>query len=167
MALSKFQSEKCIKIVDKLIEWKVCKPFVEMIDPVRDGVPDYHEKVKVPMSLTEVKNRIKTKRYRDISDFDRDMNLIWSNARQYNGDDSYYTLCAMEAANWFKKKMKHFPSTLEEEWMRKMQKVMGAFYQAILNPPSDLLPSAPTSPAVPAPEKPGSDDSVLLDPDTF
>jgi hypothetical protein len=95
------------------------------------------------MSLNEVKKRIKSKRYKDISEFARDMNLIWENARLYNGDESYYTLCAREASVWFNKKMKHFPATLEEEWMRKMQKVMGAFYKAIRNPPADIIPPAP------------------------
>jgi hypothetical protein len=167
MSLTKFQSDKCIKIVDKLIEWKVCKPFIEMLDPIRDNVIGYHEIVKEPMSLNEVKNRIKTKRYHDISAFDRDMNLIWSNARLYNGEDSYYTLCAMEASNWFKKKMKHFPATLEEEWMRKMQKVMCAFYQAIRNPPAELLPAVPPSVPEPILEKPVSDDPGLIDPGLF
>jgi hypothetical protein len=134
-----------------------------MLDPVRDGVPGYHDIVKVPMSLNEVKNRIKTKRYRDISDFDRDMNLIWNNARLYNGEDSYYTLCAMEASNWFKKKMKHFSSTREEEWMHKMQKVMGRFSQAISNPPADLHPK-PTQEIQP---KRTNEESSVLESELF
>jgi hypothetical protein len=164
MSLSQFQSDKCIKIVDKLIGWKVCKPFVEMLDPVRDGAPNYLEFVKVPMSPNEVKSRITTKRYNDISEFTRDMNLIWDNARLYNGDESYYTYCALEAKDWFNKKMEHFPGMLVEEWMRKMQKVMSAFHQAIRHPSADLLPSAP---AGRAPDKPASKNSVLLEAGMF
>jgi hypothetical protein len=90
--------------------------------------------------LNEVKKRVRTKHYKDISEFTRDMNLIWENARRYNGEDSLYTNVAMEASIWFNRKMKHFPGTLEEEWLRKMQKVSEALAQAIGNPPVDLVP---------------------------
>jgi hypothetical protein len=148
MSLSSFQSDKCLKIVDKLIDWKVCEPFIEMVDPVRARAPDYPKIVTHPMSLNEVKTRIRSKRYKDIAEFRHDMNLIWDNAQLYNGDDNYFTYCAKEASLWFNKKMKHFPGTLEEEWMRKMQKVMGAFYHAIKHPPGDViskeLPNVPS-----------------------
>jgi hypothetical protein len=116
------------------------------------------------MSLDEVKSRIKTKRYKDISQFMRDMNLICDKAPRYNGDNSCCTYCALEAQDWFNKKMEDFPGTLVEEWMRKMEKIMSVFHQAIRHPSADLLPSAP---AGRAPDKPASKNSVLLEAGMF
>ena len=140
MSLSKFQSDKCLKIVDKLISFRICVPFIEMVDPVSDGVHDYYDIIKNPMSLNEVRKRIVSKKYKDISEFQKDINLIWSNARKYNGDDNVITNMAMEAACWFDKQMKQFPATLEEEWLRKMQKIARNFFDAINHPPSDVCP---------------------------
>lgn len=125
------------------MKWKICQQFIEMVDPVRDNAPDYDQYVTTPMSLQEVKNRILGKKYRDISEFKRDMNLIWDNAKLYNGPGHIFTQCAMEASLWFKRKTKHFPETIEEEWMAKMQKVAREFYDAIQHPPTDLIPPKP------------------------
>lgn len=143
MSLSKFQSDRCLKIVDKLISFSICVPFVELVDPVNDGVHDYYDIIKNPMSLNEVRKKIISKKYKDVSEFQKDINLIWSNARKYNGDDNVITNMAMEAASWFDKQMKQFPATLEEEWTRKMQKIVRAFYDAINHPPPDICPSKP------------------------
>ncbi|KAK8834050.1 hypothetical protein M9Y10_043819 [Tritrichomonas musculus] len=140
MSLSKFQSEKCLKIVDKLISFSICVPFVEMVDPVNDGVQDYYDIIKNPMSLNEVRKRIVSKKYKDISEFQKDINLIWSNARKYNGDDNVITNMAMEASCWFDKQMKQFPQTQEEEWLRKMQKIVTNFFEAIKHPPHEICP---------------------------
>lgn len=140
MSLTKFQSDKCLKIVDKLISFSICVPFVEMVDAVNDGVNDYYDIIKNPMSLNEVRKRIISKKYKDISEFQKDINLIWSNARKYNGDDNVITNMAMEASSWFDKQMKQFPATLEEEWLRKMQKIVKNFYDAINHPPTEICP---------------------------
>ena len=140
MSLSKFQSDKCLKLVEELMTWKICAPFIEMVDPNRDGAPDYFDIVKSPMALREVKNRILSKKYKDVSEFKRDMDLIWENARKYNGEDHLYAQFAMEASLWFERKMKHFPETLEEQWLTKFRKVAKKFYDALMHPPAELIP---------------------------
>lgn len=139
MSLSKFQREKCLKMIDKLISWPICSPFIEMVDPERDGAPDYFEYIKEPMSLNEVKSKLINKKYRDMKEFTHDVRLIWQNARTYNGEDTLFTHMAMEASIWFDKKIDHFPNTLEEEWVDKVQKIAFAFYDALAHPPADLI----------------------------
>ena len=39
--MTKFQTVKCIQITEKLIDWDICSPFIEMIDPEQDGAPHY------------------------------------------------------------------------------------------------------------------------------
>ena len=143
MSLSRFQCEKCLEIVRKLMSWPICRPFIDPVDPKRDNATNYYEIIKNPMTLREVETKLLNKRYRDISDFRRDVNLIWSNAIKYNGDSNVFGHFAMEGKIWFNKKMNHFPATLEEEWMRKMQKVARNFYNAIAHPPKEIIPVKP------------------------
>lgn len=139
--VTKFQQTKCLEITDKLINWPICSPFVEMVDPERDGAPDYFEYIKEPMALNEVKRKLTANEYDSVQSWERDVNLIWKNAKTYNGDDTLFTHMAMEAALWFGQKMKRFPSTQEEDWTGKIQRTTKKLLDILSHPPAELDPS--------------------------
>lgn len=141
MSLSKFQLSKCNQIIDKLISWQICSPFVELVDPERDGAPDYLQIIEKPMALREVKNKLNNNEYTTLENFKEDVDLIWSNAKKYNGEDTLFTHMAMEAALWFNEKMKNFPSNQEEEWTRKIQKKAKKLLEVLQHPPTEIDPS--------------------------
>ncbi|EAY11959.1 Bromodomain containing protein [Trichomonas vaginalis G3] len=138
MALTDYQREKCIKLIDTLVTWEVCHPFVKMVDPELDGAPEYFTYVKEPTSLTNIKEKLTNNQYKDIDALKHDVDLIYLNSKTYNGEEAYYTLMAFEARNWFFKKIEHLPSTVEEDWLYKINKLTAKFYDAICHPPSDL-----------------------------
>lgn len=139
--LTKFQHTKCLEITEKLINWPICSPFVEKVDPERDGAPDYYDVIKKPMHLNEVKRKIIANEYETVSDWENDVNLIWSNAKTYNGEETLFTHMAMEAALWFSNKMKRFPSTQEEDWTGKIQRTTKKLLDVLSHPPTELDPS--------------------------
>lgn len=141
MTLSKFQQTKCLQIIDKLISWPICSPFVELVDPERDGAPDYLDVVKHPMALKKVQQRINNGEITTLEQFKDDVNLIWSNAKLYNGEDTLFTHMAMEASLWFNEKMKKFPTTQEEEWTRKLQRTTQKLLDVLCHPPAELDPN--------------------------
>ncbi|KAH0791447.1 Bromodomain containing protein [Histomonas meleagridis] len=143
--LSKFQHAKCLEITEKLINWPICSPFIEMVDPERDGAPDYFEFIKKPMALNEVKRKIIANEYETITEWEDDVNLIWSNAITYNGEDTLFTHMAKEASLWFSNKMKRFPSTQEEDWTGKIQRTTKKLLDVLSHPPTDLDPSGKLS----------------------
>jgi hypothetical protein len=145
--LTKFQQTKCLEITEKLINWPTCTPFVEMVDPVRDGAPDYFEYIKEPMALTEVKRKLTANDYDTVQSWERDVNLIWQNARTYNGEDTLFTHMAMEASLWFTQRMKRFPSTQEEDWTGKIQRTAKKLLDVLMHPPAELDPSGKLSAA--------------------
>lgn len=145
MGLTKFQQTKCLQIVEKLIAWPICSPFIEMVDPERDGAPDYLDYIKEPMALTEVRRKLVANAYESIKDWERDVNLIWENAKTYNGEDTLFTHMAMEAALWFTDKMKKFPSTQEEEWTGKIQRTTKKLLDVLSHPPAELDPNGKLS----------------------
>lgn len=140
MPLTKYQLEKCKSLTEKLIAWPLCQPFVEMVDPERDGAPNYLQIIKEPMALQKVLSNLKNGKYDTIEAWKSDVNLIWDNARKYNGEDALYTHMSAEAKLWFNKKVQNFPSSQEEEWMGKMQRASQRFMHCISHPPADIDP---------------------------
>ena len=132
---------RCSQLLEKLISWSVCFPFIEMVDPEKDGAPDYLDFVKEPMSLNEVKKRLKEGQYTTIDAFKRDVNLIWENAKTYNGDDTLLFYMAMEAKLWFEKKMKKIEIPSEVEWTEKFQKTTRVLYNMLAHPPKEIDPN--------------------------
>ena len=139
MGLNKFQLTKCLEIVDHLINWSMCAPFVNPSDPKEE--PDYDEIIKEPICLTDIKKKAQANEYEDIKDFEKDVNLVWSNAKLYNGEDTLYFHLAGEAELWFKKKMENFPATAEEEWTGKLQRTTKHLIDVLNHPPPELDPN--------------------------
>ena len=64
--ISKYQRDKLLHIIEKLISWDICAPFRELVDPIRDGATDYFDVIKEPMSLNEVKKKLVNNQYSDL-----------------------------------------------------------------------------------------------------
>ncbi|KAK0714890.1 Bromodomain-containing protein, partial [Lasiosphaeris hirsuta] len=69
-------------------------PFKEPVDPVSDGVPDYHDKVKKPMDLGTMKAKMDRREYGDEIEFLADMNQIFTNCYTYwSKKDPMWSAC--------------------------------------------------------------------------
>ena len=70
--------------------------FLEL--PSHDDLPDYFETIKKPMDLRMIRERIDEKQYRRWENFERDMLLMFENARTYNveGSQIYADAVALE-----------------------------------------------------------------------
>ena len=119
----------------------ICSPFVNMVDPVRDGAPEYFDIIKEPMALKEIEKKLKGSEYKTIAAFRADIDLIWKNAITYNGDETLFAHMAKEASLWFNKKMEDFPSSAKQEWFQKVQKITRDIFDALCSPPMELDPS--------------------------
>lgn len=142
MPLTKFEQAKCTSIIEKLKGWSICAPFIEPVDPERDGAPGYFDIVKNPMALNTVLLKLYSNSYNTIAEFRSDVDLIWSNAREYNGDETLITQMAEEAKIWFDKKMENFPKGPEQEWLAKLQRIVSKLKDVLNQPPSELNPRA-------------------------
>ena len=139
--MNSYQRDRCIYYISKLSTWEVCQPFIENVDPEKDGAPDYNLFIKEPMCLNEIKRKLENNLYDDMDSLKHDIDLIWLNSKTYNGPDAYYTLMAYEGRNWFLKKIKNLPNTAEEDWIIKINRLTRKFYDALCHPPPDLDPS--------------------------
>ena len=50
--------------------------------------PDYYEEIEKPISLLNIKNKLKAGRYHALDKMADDMDLVFENAKSYNLDES-------------------------------------------------------------------------------
>ena len=63
-------------------------PFLQPVDPVALGIPDYFTIIKEPMDFGTIKKKIDAGNYGSFSEFERDVRLIFSNCYTYNAPNS-------------------------------------------------------------------------------
>lgn len=75
------------------------------VDWVTMNLPDYPEIIKKPMDLGTIRSRLSSGHYATLSGFADDVQLVWDNAKLFNGPDSWVTAAtvAMERV-WARKR---------------------------------------------------------------
>ena len=77
------------RVLDKLTKSRaLCDPFMEPVDPVALGLPDYFDVVSTPMDLGTVRKRLAAGAYNGAEGFLGDVALVFDNAMAYNPDGS-------------------------------------------------------------------------------
>jgi len=56
------------------------------------SVPDYHDKIKIPMDLQTLREHVQNQKYHSREEFLADVNQIYENSAVYNGDTSIITI---------------------------------------------------------------------------
>jgi len=105
MTTRKF-SQKCLAVLNKLLNDPYGWVFKDPVDPDELGIPDYFDVVKQPMDLGQVKRKLENGEYHDLSSFENDTKLVFTNAILYNGEDSDVGDMAKDLLNLFDKEFK-------------------------------------------------------------
>ncbi|KAG6108434.1 hypothetical protein E4U13_006448 [Claviceps humidiphila] len=90
-------------------------PFRDPVEPSEDGVPDYLDKVKIPMDLSTMKAKMDRREYATEQDFLADMRQIFENCFTYwrKGDPMY--MAGEKLQKTFEDKFTHM-----NKWITKM-----------------------------------------------
>ncbi|KAL1535168.1 hypothetical protein AAHA92_31253 [Salvia divinorum] len=75
-------------ILDRLQKKDTYGVFSEPVDP--DELPDYFDIIKHPMDFGTVRKKLDCRAYKNLDELEADVNLICSNAMQYNASDTVY-----------------------------------------------------------------------------
>jgi hypothetical protein len=86
MQMTPARLAECKRITTILFKNPCCLVFREPVDPYL--VPGYYQFIKKPCDLGTVLGRLENKQYADVDSWERDMDLIWSNAERFNGATS-------------------------------------------------------------------------------
>ncbi|OHT12960.1 Bromodomain containing protein [Tritrichomonas foetus] len=120
--------EKFIHITDELMASVFASIFIDPVDPVKDGVPNYFTIIKNPQCLSVIRKRLEEDKYRFGYEWKRDVELVFSNAILFNGEDSLIGDFAKLLTAQFARMIKRLPVQTPGEFMVKVNK-----YNSILN----------------------------------
>ena len=89
-----FEMEQCYRITCSILEHPIATIFSRPVNPIEDEIPDYFEKIKHPIDLGTIKTKLENKQYHNSEEWKNDITLVWSNAIDYNGNDSVIATAA-------------------------------------------------------------------------
>ena len=79
-------------------------PFLDPVDPVALGIPDYFDIIKQPMDLGTIRKKLDNRQYATADQFEADVRLIFSNCYAYNSPDSDISQMARQLDEVFENK---------------------------------------------------------------
>ncbi|KAM9522603.1 protein polybromo-1-like isoform 2-T8 [Salvelinus alpinus] len=60
----------------------ISEPFLQL--PSRKDYPDYYQQISQPISLQQIRNKMKNNEYESVEQLDADITLMFENAKRYN-----------------------------------------------------------------------------------
>lgn len=143
--MNEYEKLKCIELTSKMYDMDLCFPFREEVDPKLDGCPDYFKVISNPTYLSLVLKKLHDGAYGAVSEWRRDIDLMWANAIAYNGKDSELGIVAEEMKIWFSKKVAKMPKSKEEEWFQRLEKSSKELLELSKDPPPSIVTFSPLS----------------------
>jgi hypothetical protein len=77
--------------------------FHEPVDPKKLNIPDYLDIIKQPMDFGTIKNKLNSNQYLKFGEFLYDVNLVFENCIQYNGENSQVSIMCKGVREEFNK----------------------------------------------------------------
>lgn len=97
------QQRLCLEITNQLRQSPGAVYFNEPVDERKLGLTDYYKRIRNPMDLGTIYHNLEAGSYHSVTDWERDVNTVWSNAETYNGKDSAYGHLAQHMARKFQR----------------------------------------------------------------
>lgn len=77
--------------------------FYEPVDPKKLNIPDYYDIIKQPMDFGTVKSKLHANQYFKCQEFLYELNLVFDNCIQYNGESSQVSIMCKGVRDEFNK----------------------------------------------------------------
>ena len=122
-------SKRCRTITEKFINDPLAMLFLAHYEPPEDIAEAYHAKVSTPMDLATVKMKLQNEGYTNHEEWVRDMNLIFDNAINFNGDTSVIGGVAL----YFKRKLDRYVQRFELSNTRNFEAKLIEAYRNLQN----------------------------------
>lgn len=108
--LSSSDKQKIRHILQKLRDHPEAMIFLTPVDP--KILPDYYAKIKKPIDLKTMQDKLDEGKYKALRDFESDIKQMFANCYAYNQKTSYGHNCGLAVEKCFKREWK---SLLENE----------------------------------------------------
>lgn len=104
--------KKCKDLLRALAKVPEAAIFMHPVDPIRDGCPTYLDEIEHPMDFGTVTTNLINGEYETMEDFKKDIELVFSNCRQFNPPATFPVDCANAVEKVFKKE---WPKAMERK----------------------------------------------------
>ncbi|XP_077936071.1 bromodomain-containing protein 4-like isoform X3 [Gasterosteus aculeatus] len=111
------QMRCCARLVREMLSKKhvgYAWPFYKPVDAKALGLHDYHDIIKHPMDLSNIKRKLDTRQYRDAQEFAADVRLMFSNCYKYNPPEHDVVGMARKLQDVFEMRFAKMPDEPEE-----------------------------------------------------
>jgi len=110
--------KKCKDLVKALVRLPESELFLRPVDVVLDGCPTYYDEIEHPMDFGTISSKLNDEKYVTMEEFKHDVELVFSNCRQFNPIGTSQTICAAVVEKLFKKE---WPKAMERKlsWTEK------------------------------------------------
>ncbi|EAX91563.1 Bromodomain containing protein [Trichomonas vaginalis G3] len=125
-------------IMDDLIKRPCAQPFMQPMSPDDEDAPNYYIKIRRPMDLGTIQGKILTNKYKSFSDWEKDLNLIWTNAERFYGKNHNITCMGQELKKYYNKILdKELPQTMRE-WVTEVANLQKKLDSIVKQAPQEL-----------------------------
>ncbi|KAI3622581.1 tata-binding protein associated factor taf2 [Moniliophthora roreri] len=101
--ISPINEKKCKELLKNLLKLNEAAIFSRPVDPIADGCPTYLEEIRHPMDFGTMSEKLSRGQYSALDDFRKDIELVFSNCRQFNPPSTFPINCADVVERAFKK----------------------------------------------------------------
>lgn len=131
--------EECKKILDALIASKLSDFFMDPIYDDNDEYSNYTEIIENPQFFSFIQEKLRQGKYHTFSEFQNDIDLVFSNTRKYFGEDTYQTIVADELSKQFKKLCRKLTCTFSNQaWSSELTNIYNKLTLKMQNSPPSL-----------------------------
>ncbi|CAG8460855.1 4936_t:CDS:2 [Paraglomus occultum] len=107
--MTREQQKHCATIIKAMKQYRNAGPFLDPVDPVKLGIPDYLKIIQHPMDIGTLERKLDNCEYESVSAFADDARLIFNNCYIYNGKDAVISKAAQELEEIFERMMAKMP----------------------------------------------------------
>lgn len=99
------QFKTCHDMMNKLKKRDELLLFLDPVDPVAHGIPDYFAVVQLPMDYKKIIQKLTLHKYAGWEEWAEEVRLVFSNAIMYNGAEHHVGETATKEKLWFEEQV--------------------------------------------------------------
>ena len=148
--MQKSEISYCIKILEKLIEKPCSKLFVNPIDDKEEGCELYYKRIKSPIFLSTIQEKLLTNEYSSINDIKHDISIIIKNTERFFGKNNFQSSLAHEMEKQFLRLIEKEEFNDQKVWIAKINELQEKVEKVIQSAPPIVKSQCKTISSVPA-----------------
>ena len=136
--MDNYETEYCTNLLDQLVKLPCAQPFMKPIPTDDEETAGYYVKIKKPMHLSKIQEKLLTQQYKNFNEWERDMNLIFTNTERFFGKENPRTYLAKELKKHFEKLMDDEYPVKPRDWIAEINDIQQQIEKIVKTTPIDI-----------------------------